>query len=311
MIVTDDNASSDGSVAIMQSARRVRRSRAHDAKHARDVSDINLEIVSLDDVIVHEGIDPRRVERLVASLQRDGVLRSPPIVTRASDYGQTRYIVLDGATRTSALRELGYRDALVQVVEYSSQNVSLHSWYHLLEGISPVDLLTQVRELPVRVILMHLYDALEAMDDRTLICVIGMRDRTVLGIQAEGDFVAQNAMLNRVVDVYRGNATVHRVTTTQFDVLFHEHPNLAALVVFPDYAPSEVTRLALGGNLIPMGITRHLIGGRALSVNFDLGILASAMSLEEKNNFLNDWLMSRVRERKVRYYGEPVFVFED
>jgi len=309
--ITDDAASSDGSVAIMQSARRPRRSRAHDAKHARDVSDMNLEIVSLDDVIVHEGIDPRRVERLVAALQRDGVLRSPPIVTRANDYGRTRYIVLDGATRTSALRALGYRDALVQVVEYTSGNVALHSWYHLLEGISSVDFLAQVRQLPVRVILMHLYDALEAMDDRSLLCVIGMHDRTVLGVQAEGDLIAQNALLNRIVDVYRGNANVHRVTTTQFEVLFHEHPNLAALVIFPDYAPSEVTRLALSGNLIPMGITRHLIGGRALGVNFDLNILAATLSLEEKNKFLNEWLTSRVRERKVRYYGEPVFVFED
>ncbi|MBI5301977.1 MAG: ParB N-terminal domain-containing protein [Chloroflexi bacterium] len=311
MVVTEDAASSDGSVAVIQSERRVRRARAHDAKHARDISDINLKIVSLDEVIVHEGIDPLRVERLVASLQRDGVLRSPPIVTRASDYGRTRYIVLDGATRTSALRALGYRDVLVQVVEYTSGNVTLHSWYHLLEGIKSVEFLTQVRELPVRVILMHQYDALEAMDERALICVIGLHDRTVWGVQTDGDLNAQNAMLNRVVDLYRGKAQVHRVTTTHLDTLFREHPQLAALVVFPDYAPSEVTRLAMSGNLIPMGITRHLIGGRALGVNFDLQILAAEMSLEEKNKRLEEWLMSRVRERKVRYYGEPVFLFED
>ena len=60
-----------------------------------------------------------------------------------------------------------------------------------------------------------------------------------------------------------------------------------------------------------MGITRHLIDGRTLNVNLDLQMLATDDSLEKKNAWLKQWLSDKVHARKVRFYGEPVFVFED
>ena len=76
-------------------------------------SEIRLRFVALEKLLLHEEDDPYRVQRIVDSITRDGFLRNPPIV---AEY-QSKYIVLDGATRITALRAMGFRDAMVQVVE--------------------------------------------------------------------------------------------------------------------------------------------------------------------------------------------------
>jgi hypothetical protein len=99
--------------------------------------------------------------------------------------------------------------------------------------------------------------------------------------------------------------------TTDLDVLTHEYPDLSMLFVFPSYTPPQVTQLALNGAKLPMGITRHLIGGRAIGVNIPLERLSADEPLEAKNAWLRNWLRQKIHERKVRFYQEPLFVFDE
>jgi hypothetical protein len=82
-------------------------------------------------------------------------------------------------------------------------------------------------------------------------------------------------------------------------------------MVFPSYKPHEILELALSGAKVPMGITRHIIPGRALRVNLPLEILEGAQSLPEKNAWLDGWLKDKMKNRNVRYYPEPVFLFDE
>ncbi len=50
---------------------------------------------------------------------------------------------------------------------------------------------------------------------------------------------------------------------------------------------------------------------RKIGVNIPLGRLASGESLEQKNAWLQQWLMEKIHERKVCFYREPVFVFDE
>lgn len=279
-----------------------------------DPAEIDLRIVPLKNVILHEDDEPARVARIAAALQVDGVLRHPPIVSQAVvEAGhEPVYIVLDGATRTTAFRRLGYRDILVQVVDYAAPEVGLHAWYHLLEGISDEEFLNQIRH--IENVTLHETDiqqAERALATRRLLCYIALRDRSIWGVHADGDLAVQTEKLNQVVNLYRGSASLYRVVTTQLDLLYDEYPNFVALVVFPRYNPAEVIHLALNHAKVPMGITRHVIGGRVLNVNVDLKLLASDEPLTKKNAWLKQWLFDKVHARKVRFYGEPIFVFED
>lgn len=279
-----------------------------------DPAEIDLRIVPLNRVLLHEGHDPHGVARMVMALERDGMLRHPPIVTQVQDATDDipLFIVLDGATRTTALRKMGCRDILVQVVDYASPNVSLSAWYHLLQGIAPEDLLAQIRSIPgAHVVNTDAHHAQAALAVRQFLCYILLRDYSVWGVRADGELAAQTEVLNQVVNVYRGHAELFRVVTTQLDLLLREYPALMALVVFPRYAPAEVLHLALNNAKVPMGITRHLIGGRVLNVTMDLQTLTSDEPLAKKNACLQEWLMQKVHARKVRFYGEPVFVIEE
>jgi hypothetical protein len=273
-----------------------------------DVAEITLRIVRVDDVIPHEGLDPLVVRRLAERLRADRILRNPPIVAEADE----RYVVLDGATRIGALKLLGVRDALVQIVDYASRDIRLDSWHHLIQTIMPSDLLTRIEALD-GVTVEHV-DVKQAEHDlaiRTALCYVLLRNGAAYVVRGAADLETSLAQLNRIVDLYAGQTEVYRAVTTQLDLLIREYPDLSAVIVFPHYAPAEVTRLALSGAKLPMGITRHLIGGRALGTNISLDLLESDELLEEKNAWLDKWLMEKIHARKVRFYQEPVFVFDE
>jgi ParB-like chromosome segregation protein Spo0J len=75
----------------------------------------DLRVVSLQSLVLHERMDPRRAPPLVEALRADGVLRNPPIVHPVSQRSE-RFVVLDGANRTTAFELLGIAHILVQVV---------------------------------------------------------------------------------------------------------------------------------------------------------------------------------------------------
>ena len=93
--------------------------------------------------------------------------------------------------------------------------------------------------------------------------------------------------------------------------LFSLHPDLTAVIVFPPFTPEDINHCASNEAKLPMGITRHLISGRALGVNVPLDLLASSRPLDEKSVWLHDYLQNRLRRHMVRLYEEPTFVFDE
>ena len=94
----------------------------------------DLRFVPTEDVYPHEFNDPQRTGPLVRRLRESGVMKNPPIVAQVGD-GQrieTRYIVLDGANRSTAAKAAGWPHVVVQVVRYEQPWVQLSTWYHAL-----------------------------------------------------------------------------------------------------------------------------------------------------------------------------------
>jgi len=91
---------------------------------------LSLKVVDLERVIKYENIDPKRVERLKKRLKGATVFTNPPIAIE--DHGQ--YIVLDGATRTTAFMEMGFEHIIVQVLE-SQKEFVLDTWFHAIRKV--------------------------------------------------------------------------------------------------------------------------------------------------------------------------------
>ncbi|HQU37088.1 MAG TPA: ParB N-terminal domain-containing protein [Anaerolineales bacterium] len=271
-------------------------------------SEIRLRFVPLEQLLLHEEDDPYRVRRIVDSITRDGFLRNPPIV---AEY-QSKYIVLDGATRVTALRAMGFRDAMVQIVEYDKETVDLSVWNHIIVGLSPEHLLADLADIDEFTIEpIEDATAIQRLNARDIEACIIMRNGSQFAVLCEGDVCDKADLLCQLVSVYRGKAEVHRTAAINMPLLIGEYPNLSAVIAFPAYAPSDVVEIALNGSKIPMGVTRHLIPGRALGLNIPIGKFDDSTSLEEKNAWLDESIRQRLKVNKIRLYQEPVFVFDE
>lgn len=273
-------------------------------------SAIQLRFVALDDLLLHEEHDPYRAKRLALTLKREGKLRNPPIV---AEYGD-RYIVLDGATRTTALREMGYRDVLVQIVAYNTEAIQVSAWHHVIVGLSHNRLLANLAD--VDGITLQSVDAETAcrmLGTREIVGCVVMRNGQHFAILCDGspDENQQADRLCQLVAEYRGKTEVHRTIEADLPTLAAEYPDLTAVIVFPTFSPDEISHIALNGSKLPMGITRHVVAGRALGLDIPLEMLTDSQSLEAKNDWLKDLIAKRLQANQIRLYQEPVFVFDE
>ena len=285
------------------------------ALHTRRTSEtLNLEIVPVELVTPHEHIDHKRVNRLMERLEDDGRLVNPPVTT----YWKGRYVILDGATRYSALQGLGYPYAIVQVVDQAQAGFELHTWYHAIaaEGESPdippfAELEAQLRPiagLTLRPITAE--ESRQALEQPAALCYFLARDgQLTLAEVAPG--ASRVAVMNAIVDTYNAWGSVERTLLTDIDRLLAQFPQLVAVAVFPQFAPADVFDAAAQGEFLPAGLTRFVIPGRILRLNADLERLKRAEPLAEKRAWFNDFLGGKLARSRLRYDPEPVVLLDE
>jgi hypothetical protein len=274
----------------------------------------DLRILPLSLLVEHEYNDVQRTTPLALRLEAEGILKNPPIVTPVGD-GDPRYVVLDGANRTTALGSMGYPHVLAQVVPYEEPVVTLTTWHHLICDLEPQDFTSAMEQ--VQGVDFFPIDYLHARAG------LARRECLIYVVRVDGQvFVArpkmpglnvheQNRLLNALVDTYKTSAQLHRAMAESLEEAKHLYPGLTGLVIFPKYDAAEVLSLARDGELLPTGLTRHLIQGRVLRVNYPLAELKSAETLELKNLRLREWLRRKMASKEVRFYGETTYSFDE
>ena len=293
----------------------------------QDVELPNLQIIPAQSLLPHEKFERQRSEPLVARLRAEGVLKNPPVV--APIPGEDLYVVLDGTNRAESLKAMACPHVVVQVVDYDNPGVILDTWFHLVTDMASDDLLHAAKSIDgLRIEPARLRRARSELVHRraTAYLVVpgppvrrgGVRGRLARQRQAvgylayvEGDVTLRTAVLARLVDVYESRGRIHRVNTDRLESLLPLYRDVAALVVFPRYQPSEIVALARRGAFLPPGITRHVIPGRALRLNFPIEVLTDNRTLEEKNAWLQDWLRVKLAGKEIRYYQESTYLFDE
>ena len=280
----------------------------------------DLRVLPLDALVPHERTDPRRVNPLIERLKHEDILRNPPIV---APFDGRRFVVLDGANRTTAFRTLNMPHILAQVVPYAK--VHLHVWHHAITQCSMIDLLDQVRSIAgLTMSEGDLMSARAALARRDALAFISLEnghavpDDTTLEhppaaiILAGGHtLIERTELLNQLVDVYEGCSKIQRTAGDSLTEARATYPDASAVVVFPRYEPAEIIDLARTGVRLPAGITRHVLPLRALRVNYPLALLRDDLPIAQKQAHLNEWVHEHVRSRKVRTYVEPTVMFDE
>jgi hypothetical protein len=275
----------------------------------------DLRFVPTEDVYPHEYHDTQRTQPLVERLRASGTLRNPPIATQIGDgmRVQPRYVVLDGANRSTAARAAGWPHLLVQLVRYESPAVELFTWYHALTADGRELVERELGSLPGLKTSRHDRVHARALLARreALACVVLDEDEAIVA-HGGRDLHARNELLNVLVHLYQDRLPYTRVATDSLSAARREHPEVRALVIFPRFDPSEVIDLASAGEYLPAGITRHLIRWRALRVNVPVAMCQDPdRSIDEKNAWIRTWTLERLAKREVRFYEEPTVLYDE
>ncbi|MFW6068774.1 MAG: NAD(P)-dependent oxidoreductase [Chloroflexota bacterium] len=267
-----------------------------------------LEVVPISQVTPHEQVDDKRVVRLMKRLQNESRLINPPIVTEWND----RYVILDGATRFTALKRLNYPHLIVQVVDARRDDFDLHTWYHVISSKKPVtDLIAQVRKIDGIGLESVRSDELQSIfRQQDALCYFLDRDNKATLVKARAG--ADNlALMCQVVDCYNQWGAVERTLITELSRLRGQFPDMRAVAIFPQFAPETVFENASHDRLLPAGLTRFVIPGRILRLNADLARLKSDEPLIAKRAWLNQYLADKLARSRLRYYQEPVILLDE
>lgn len=252
-----------------------------------------LRVVPLDVIRRHEEVDPLRVARLRGRIEAEGAQVNPMVCAQAAGGD---LVVLDGATRTEALRSLGLEHAVVQVVD--PEAVVLETWHHVVRQAPPSDVLARISE----------QETLMLSDDQGT-PRIHFADRRARSVVGKGASV--NATLSALVSSYVGRWTVSRVADPSHDAVAWRFPDWSVLVEFPILSVEDVMKAAVGDDLLPAGITRFLVSERALRLNVDLALLRSDRPQEDKQESLEALLGARARAGRIRRYEETIIILDD
>lgn len=268
----------------------------------KDAPPPDLRIVPVENIFPHEEHDPQRSAPLIERLREAEFLTNPPIV---APMGNDNFVVMDGANRTFSFSELGYKYLLVQVAPYDGGYVDLSVWQHIIGDWS---------ESEFHAALYHVPDiSINQGWDYRSVAQILMHDGSVLSIHGANETIeARNKTLRRIVDVYRHQATLNRTAIHDPTIIWRLYPDAIALVLFPPYEAEDIIAAAEHRAFLPPGVSRHIIQGRALRLNYPLEKLKdSDISLEALNDHLQKWIRAKMANRSVRYYAESTYQFDE
>ena len=269
-----------------------------------------LHIVGLDEVVLHEDPDMERVARLVDRFSADGILKNPPVVGRSKGY---RRIVLDGANRVTALRKLGYSHVLVQELDLFDPGLKLGTWHHAIERLEAQDLLDHAVSIPgVSVEEAPTTPGAGSPENGTPpLAQVHLPTRRSLSIRGAQKLDERVFQLHSLTKAYHRFANFDRVSYTNLDDLVRNYRNFTALLIFQPFSLEDLQKLTHWDKRIPSGVTRVLLPKRALRFNLQLEMLRAGLSVEEKEDWLQQTILERVGDKSIRFYREPTFFFDE
>jgi hypothetical protein len=253
-----------------------------------------LRVVPLESIRRHEDIDPLRVDRLRRRVTDERIQANPMVCIEAPG---GEMVLLDGATRTETLRAIGLRHAIVQLVEPAT--VELGTWHHVVRGCTPGELVGAVADNP----------ALNLTENYGTPAIHPNSGPSRL-VEGVGGITA-NATLSALAASYTGRWEVTRTTDPHREHVASSYPGWAAVVEFPTVGMIDVMEAAVSNDLLPAGITRFAVPGRALRLNIPLDLLESGRETSEVQGELERILEERASDGRVRRYEGPVFVLDD
>jgi len=248
--------------------------------------------VPLDDLVLHESVEPARLHHVTRALNRSGVQKCPVLATPLSD---GKYLVIDGAHRVVALRRLGAEMALAQIFDQGEYEIT--AWHHL----------TRIRRIPPRI------EGL--LTDRCTACEPGSSTGTCLAVAQTATQARHVCCLSADVgeaaamlrEFAAGCLAAGRIRRISPDDRSSSQPGRRHLrIVYRPWSFDRLREMVDRDLVLPAGITRFIAPGRVLGVDVPLPML----SCDRRTSLASRHIRQHVEKLSLRYYAEPVFIAE-
>ena len=246
----------------------------------------DLRLVELERLILHEAHDEDRLASLRRRIESEGEQRNPVIVSSQGDC----CLVLDGAHRVRVLKELGCRFVLAQ---FSEPPERAQSWAHLLDGLG-LDKLRRVEGIEVS----------ERQGGARLAEVEFAGGKRISLRSREEGLLAEVQALWALQSLYP-EGVVRRVEPNGALALAEGE----AMVRYRPFVPEELVEIVRSGAVLPAGITRFRVRERVLGVRYPLEKMQNG-DAPTRNAELRTFVERLWGENRIRYYEEPVVLFE-
>lgn len=272
----------------------------------------NLKFLPIDELDFHERPNEIRVERLIAQVKQQGVLKNPIVAARMSS--TERLLVLDGITRVKALKKLGCRDVAAQIVQYDDPAIRAGSNCWVIESVTRSLLVNRFGSIGLFWYSAPFGEGMKKIKSKAAACYLLFRDGNGVVVPAKTGALRERIELIRIVseslsDIFE----IHTVNKPEnFPILFRQFDKGNAVVVMPEFTKSEIIAARrLPGCYFPFGVTTHIVPERVLGLSIPLSILASDDPVSDKNAYLHQIMKLRFTKRRARYYPESVLIFND
>jgi hypothetical protein len=271
-----------------------------------------LRVIHMDSLLFHEQPDEERWRPLEARIREDGLLKHPPIAAR--DHGSATHILLDGVNRVEAIRRLGASWLLVQEVDLGDDMLVLSTWHHVMEGLAGEDV---VERLKAGTRISRIEGEFTGAGDFLPIfapdseCLLVLKDRSAYAVHTADDLVSRLKIVSSVVGVVHEARNRDRVSYTNMGDLAKHYRDFSGLICYRAFTKDEVLALCLDGRKFPSGVTRFSIPKRALYFDLPFSFLKGKGTPESKQAELDDIIQAKIKAKKIRFYVEPTFIFDD
>lgn len=257
--------------------------------HCHSIFD-SLEIVNLENVVLHEKIDDNRLRRIANEISQHQLLKNPPLAMRIS---KNKHLILDGAHRISALKELGYKIAIIQEPKFNLFNeLKIEAWGHVVQSEKLINQLEASSEFSLKSNGGKKIAQIEMLGEKVI---------EVYTLPFEHELEAKIVKTNKLNEFYASNTLgeIKRVAPGHAE----EIKAGEAFIKYEAFDYHDLIEIGKNNLILPAGITRVVMPGRLLNINIPLEILNQpSFETNQLEYMVNIWNQS------IRYYEDPVFI---
>ena len=273
---------------------------------------LELALVDIDRLHIHEEVIPKLVDQLAESIVKDGVLRHPVMVDKNS------LVVLDGMHRVAAIKRIGCRRMPACLVDYNNPAIELFGWYRIVKGD---DVEKHAREsakvLGLKLKSSSYEKGMKALNEGSADALLVTRENCLQVSNNGGDIKSAFDVVKRLESqLISSGMKVGYETASDAETKLRKG-EVDMMFAIPPIKKNDVINQGVRDEPFPHKVTRHTVPARPLEIDVPLRLLkeeklTSDEANEEFLRIMNSRKIQRMPPGSIiegRRYDEEVYLF--